>query len=400
MIGDIQLDRASPVSLTDQLAAQMRARIAAGRLAPGTRLPTLDELERELQVGQGTVRRALELLAREGVIEKRRKLGTFVAEAPTAATETAAATPAEKVRLRQLNVAVVAEAYQVAARDEPKRFLALNESFEAVIAQAGGRCFLVPWQPGESAEVLLARVGPANALFYNHTSDHGDQVLETLQPTGLPLVVCDYPRGPCKVSAVVEDWDWGMRELLRHLLEFGHRRLALASYYQDGPAARPWPWAAEREAVFLDVARREGLPVDESDIYRDDQFRHRIDEDPGIIAAGRRVGERIFASGRKYTAVIGVNDCLALGVAEAAQARGLRVPEELSLAGFDNHVTARQQGLTSLKPANEEDGRTAAEMLIEQYLRPRPERALTAVNKPILVVRRSTGPAAEMEEKP
>lgn len=396
----LDLDRESTVPLTEQLASAVRSKIVSGDFPPGSRLPTLEELTGSLGVGQGTVRRALDLLAREGVIEKRRKLGTFVSETVGSGLDAAfSATPVEKAKLRALRVAIIADTNAIAAIADAKRLASLNSSFEAVISQAGGRCSLVAWKPGDDMAEFFARTGQANAYLYHHSDDHGNQLARTLIETGRPLVVCDYfAKGALRTNVVAEDWVWGMQELMSHLLELGHRRIALAGYYRYGHD-EPWIWAEERRRIFLDIARAERLPVSDEDVYWDDQFRHREEEDPGIIAAGHRAGERIFSSGKPYTAIIGINDCIALGVLQAARERGIAVPEQLSVAGFDNHVRAQTGGLTTLKPANEQDGRTAAEMLFEQVLHHRPDTALTAVNKPILIQRNTTAAAYSGETR-
>ena len=68
--------------LPDRVAEQLRAMVLSGELAPSAQLPTEPELSRLLNVSRGTLRAALDQLAREGVVVRRRGVGTFVAEQP------------------------------------------------------------------------------------------------------------------------------------------------------------------------------------------------------------------------------------------------------------------------------------------------------------------------------
>lgn len=68
----------SPIPLYIQLATLLRNRIAEGRFQPGQRIPTLDELGQEFAVARVTVRQAIELLEREGVVQRQQGRGTFV----------------------------------------------------------------------------------------------------------------------------------------------------------------------------------------------------------------------------------------------------------------------------------------------------------------------------------
>jgi GntR family transcriptional regulator len=79
---DVNIDRAGPVPLHDQVAAQIRRAIADGEAAPGERLPLARDLAAVLGVNKNTVLRALHLLREEGLLEFRRGRGITVAGTP------------------------------------------------------------------------------------------------------------------------------------------------------------------------------------------------------------------------------------------------------------------------------------------------------------------------------
>jgi GntR family transcriptional regulator len=79
---DVNLDRAGPAALHDQVAAQIRRAIADGEAGPGERLPLAKDIAAVLGVNKNTVLRALHLLRHEGLLEFRRGRGITVAGTP------------------------------------------------------------------------------------------------------------------------------------------------------------------------------------------------------------------------------------------------------------------------------------------------------------------------------
>jgi DNA-binding LacI/PurR family transcriptional regulator/serine phosphatase RsbU (regulator of sigma subunit) len=120
------------------------------------------------------------------------------------------------------------------------------------------------------------------------------------------------------------DNESAMYELTRHLLAHGRRRIAFIG--APGPEARA-RWEAVRRAH-----REEGREVD-PDLVVEGDFE---------IASGRQAVARWFANGeRPCDAIVAANDWMALGALEALQQRGLRVPEDVALTGFDDIDEAR-----------------------------------------------------------
>ena len=79
---DVNIDRSGPISLHDQVAAQIRRAIADGEAGPGERLPLAKDLAAVLGVNKNTVLRALHMLREEGLLEFRRGRGITVAGTP------------------------------------------------------------------------------------------------------------------------------------------------------------------------------------------------------------------------------------------------------------------------------------------------------------------------------
>ncbi len=97
----IRLQNASAVPIYRQILDQIKYQIACGALPSGSRLPSVRELARQLPVNQNTVLKAYDLLAREGVLDRRQGDGTFVSAAPQAL---------KKSQRRSLVAAILAQA--------------------------------------------------------------------------------------------------------------------------------------------------------------------------------------------------------------------------------------------------------------------------------------------------
>jgi DNA-binding LacI/PurR family transcriptional regulator len=172
----------------------------------------------------------------------------------------------------------------------------------------------------------------------------GHPSVTAAQERGVPLVVVDAPRLSGHAYVGIED-RLGARLVAEHLLELGHRRFALLT---------------ERAQLDVGLERLSG--------YRDAFAAAGLDWD----AVPRFVTERAFEGGRlalegteRPTAVIAATDQLALGVIEAAHEAGLRVPDDLSVVGFDDIPAAgwSRPGLTTVRQPLVEKGEIAGRLL-------------------------------------
>lgn len=161
-----------------------------------------------------------------------------------------------------------------------------------------------------------------------------------------PTVVCgNMPfRG---VSNVDCDNVGGARAAVEHLIGLGHRRILHLGYPHDG-SGRP------REEGYRQALVSAGLPLDRK-LLVEAGFRR---ED------GQRAMAQALEKRLDFTAVFAVNDDAALGAIEAIREKGLRVPEDLSVVGFDDIPSAAREGLTTVRQPVSEIGRAAVETLV------------------------------------
>jgi LacI family transcriptional regulator len=169
---------------------------------------------------------------------------------------------------------------------------------------------------------------------------------------GLPLVLIDDQEKPMRIPWVGIDNVGGAYEATSYLLGLGHRRIA----YFHGP--RHYYCALERYQGYARALHDAGVELDPTLM-----FQGRFDE-----ASGRECAAELFSRERSHwpSAIFASNDQMAYGVLEVAEQRGVRVPEDIALIGFDdNMLSARMRPpLTTIRQPFFEMGYKAIELLL------------------------------------
>jgi len=220
--------------------------------------------------------------------------------------------------------------------------------------------------------------------FIVHCLEDGDRLLALTRKRNLPFVAVDLDAGPGTSSVVIDDHR-GAYLAARHLLGLGHRRIGLLALAPPedarAPDARPmgtvhFKVRRDRFAGYAAALAEQGLklaklPVTESPNDRQLAIGHAAD---------------LLSQAPELTAIIAMSDVLAIAAMEAARQRGLRVPEDLSVVGFDDIPEAALAipPLTTIAQPIVEKGRRAATLIFE---RGTPGRETMKVK---LVVRAST----------
>lgn len=207
-----------------------------------------------------------------------------------------------------------------------------------------------------------------------------EEVLATAAST--PTVVIGHHDSADTHDSVVDADDTGAALVVDHLVGLGHRDIALVS--AQAPRANQWKRPPETVLTegYLAAMERHGLAGHA-------RIHHAAYSDEG----GFKAGMTLLTAERPPTAVMTGADVAALGVYRAAHELGLRIPDDLSLAGYNNTALAALAPvqLTSVDQAGHTMGSTAARMLIER-VEGRRDRAMRTTMTPRLVVRGSTAP--------
>ena len=238
--------------------------------------------------------------------------------------------------------------------------------------------------------------------FIAYSLPRGSRRLEAALARNVPTVVVDEPRLPGVMTVAVDNAS-GARALARHLLELGHRRFGIVAmrFGADGytgpctherVAASVFESAAARFDGYAAALAEAGVDVASVPIF---ECAHN-DEPHGSHAA-----RHLLELDDPPTAILAMTDRLAIGVMRAARAAGLRVPVDLSVAGFDDIAAAARARppLTTVRQELRLKGYAAARLLLDAPRGGAPASTAGASDEfslPIeLVVRRSTGPAPQ-----
>ena len=192
----------------------------------------------------------------------------------------------------------------------------------------------------------------------------------------IPTVLLGPPAPFCKnfISMEIEEVVASFN-VTRHLIELGHKKIA----YFTGPTAAPW--AHERFEGYRRAHREAGLEVDDKLVFAAGN----------TLESGAKAALEMLNEGCQPTAIQAVSDPVAIGCAETLLQQGLKIPGDLSLAGFGNILTAEfyRVPLTTVRQPKYRLGIAALEAMVTLI---RGEKAVSRRLPAELVVRQSTAP--------
>jgi DNA-binding LacI/PurR family transcriptional regulator len=322
------------------------------------RRPTIVDVARRAGVSAAAVsfavngRPGVSSGTRERILAAARELGWQPSASARALTE---------ARSRAIGLVLARDPAQIELDSFFVRFLS---GLERTLAPADYALLLqlVPAGPALEAYERLAAAGRVDGFLLTDVAV-ADARFEPLEAAGLPVVLAGHPAGACAFPWVETRHGEGMEAAVEHLLALGHRRIG----FLGGPA--------EYEHVQVRLAR----------------WREAAGAAAGPVVhscTGEGASDVLDA-----TAVVCTSDALAMAVLAAARERGISVPGDLSLVGFDDSPLAAlaSPALTSVRVDYAEFGAAAAAALLAAIAgEPAPAYSPSA---PELVARASTGPA-------
>jgi DNA-binding LacI/PurR family transcriptional regulator len=206
-------------------------------------------------------------------------------------------------------------------------------------------------------------------------SEMDETLIEDLTESRLPVVFHDVGRATPNAAHITVDWEKPMQKTVEYLYSLGHRRMAFVGHHTGLASLQ-----ARRQA-FLNAL---------------DRYTHSVecatDADVDSPEGGRLATRRLLATGFQPTAILCVNDFMALGVLRELQSRGLSVPGDVSVTGFDNINLSEftNPPLTTVNVPRERIGRLVFDALVPQEGAAGPSHEI--VVHPEVVIRDSTAP--------
>lgn len=266
---------------------------------------------------------------------------------------------------------------------DPVQRLMMDGLAEAVAPLGAGLLLLRSHSDIENAPTLTT--APLDAAVLIGCDAPLRDSLETARQRGLPIVVIEGDAGP-DVPRILLDNREAQRTAAEHLRSLGHERVAIVTLRASTELRAGW--LRDRADITIDVTRE-----------RLDGARDVYPDAPALVTAGSSIDQGLIAGrviladpDRRPTAVIAQSDLLAAGVIRAAEEAGLRVPEDVSVTGFDGVPVdgLAPYELTTLVQAPTDKGRAAGAAVAAMLEGDQPASVLFTCT---FLVGNTTGPA-------
>ena len=347
------------------IEAWIRNRIDEGVLIPGEKLPSESQLCAQFAVSRNVVRQAIHNLIHEGIVESIKGVGTFCrTRVPVSALST-------NIGLVEFFIGsyiypeVIRGCYNTLSR---KGFALLLNQSEYNLEQE--RAILQDLRKKKVGGIIIAPI-------YGAGDRSNALLLEEIQNEGTAVVLCDDYFPGRNFSSVTLDYQGCGAEAAAHLWKKGHRRIGI--FYQKDFLVK-----ANRMKGVLEYLGRQEAPVRDAWIVG---FNGQ-----GPSSEAPAAAERFLRGARELpSAFVCGNDEDALRLIEAAERQGIRVPDDLSVVGFDNSDIAQLEkiSLTSVDHPSFEIGEKAANILLDKIFHPEIRFVTQTIITPSLVERSS-----------
>jgi DNA-binding LacI/PurR family transcriptional regulator len=245
----------------------------------------------------------------------------------------------------------------------------LAGNIQDVLLESGYTSFLSTTEQSSKRELAALRAffdhRVAGIVVATRETEAGDEELERFTRRGLPIVLVGRSSGPSSISRVTADHWKGAYDAVEHLISLGHKHIG---YIGGSPGAAG---RLRRFQGYCEAMRAHSLEVrDEWIAGPDAEFG------PGYSrqADGYAAMEHLLSLTERPTAVFARNDFTAMGAMSAARDRGVSIPNDIAIAGFDNvpQSAFTTPPLTTVAQSTAEQGRAAARMLLARIENPAP----------------------------
>jgi GntR family transcriptional regulator of arabinose operon len=329
---------------TDSAYLQILEKIHIGSWKVGDRIPNELELADQFNCSRGTVGKALARLSYEGLVERKPKVGTIVTRASLERASKA------------FNVDGVAFIFPSEKHDGIWRTVT---GFQAMAQEVGSRVMMLTTGTDFKKEVefigSLNEFNVRGAVIYLVIQTPQAQVYisQLLARSKFPIVLACVNLPGMNLPAVIFDDFHASYTMTKHLIQRGCRRIGFLSSSRAPDGCNGYAWALQEAGRELNsdlVSMEQNLKVD---------LQHPVREP-------REVGEVYLRAHPEVDAVVCGYDFQAIGLIQAAQALGRRVPDDLCVTGVDDFNISSPVPLTTYHVPYEDIGRKAFEILAQQ----------------------------------
>lgn len=292
-----------------QLAERIKRDIESGVIGENAKLPPEETLAETLNVCRPTIRSALKKLEAEGYLFRVRGKGTFAVPRKRRMRRIVVVEEMDPLRNRNKNQHSMIAGISARGQDDGLniQFIVKDRLLEAIPSLRNNEIY-------------------QSGIVFLHNYEFDNALLEALDKAGLPWL-CAGSEHPANSSFVDIDNETAMMKIIDHLVELNHRSFAVISI-----TAKQTFHFKQRKEACLGRLRERGIPFDESGIFH-------VSYNLNQIAAAETVElcKRIYAGGKGPTALVCVDDFLAIHAMKYLQDAGIAVPGQVSVTGFGNN---------------------------------------------------------------
>ena len=294
------------------------------------KLPGERTLAKELGFSYMTIRKAIDNLVAQGVLYKVPTKGTFVAESKTRKNKTR-------------NIGYFLDSSIESGVSSPYYSLIFNE-LEKQAASLGYSLVYFSDLGNANDEDILAKLDGVIASCFPRI----ENIIQTIKHQ-VPVVVIDNASSDKSIPSVIIDNFNAVLDSFDHLYKLGHRRIAFMTGLEDSDVGK------NRCAGYQSGLSKHGLEHDEALVYRGNYS----------FNSGLEGAAHFLSLQDPPTAILCANDSMALGAMRRLHHEGIKVPDEISILGFDDIEVASQisPALTTVKAPVEQIANTAVCML-------------------------------------
>ena len=342
-----------------------RDKILSGEMKYGERLPTEQEMGEMFSVSRHTVRQSILELEKQGYIYREKSKGAFVDKL-------------DKDKKSKSKMIIVITTYV-----SEYIFPFLIKGIEEVLSKNGYDILLLSTNNEKEKEreqlkklleydVVGAIIEPTASALGNTNIDYYKEISKN----NIPYLMINAAYDKEKQSYVSIDDEKGGYKICKYLIQLGHKKIAGLFKEDDIPGI-------ERKKGYLKALEENNIEVDSTIIGKFKTFEEDFYVD-GFTKS-------LLSKNDRPTAIFCYNDRVAMKVIKVAKELGIRIPEDLSVVGYDNDETisnALDCGITTISHPKEELGKKAAEMLLS--LINKEQTKADYIFEPEIIVRNST----------
>ena len=349
------------------LMEELKSKILSGEIRPGAKLPSENELAQEYEISRHTVRKALAILVTDGYITTKHGKGTFCSDRMAH-------------RKNSKNIAVVTTYIS------DYIFPRLIQGMDRVLTEQGYSIMLKNTgnsrqKEAQCLEDILTKdvdgliIEPSKSQILCRNMP----LYEQLDRMGIPYVFIQgsYLQMKNKPTILLDDAK-GAYLLTKYLIDTGHRQIAGVFKADDSQGA-------ERHKGYVKALQEAGMSYQPELVV----WFHTEDRKvkPAVMV------QMMLEAELPIDAVVCYNDQIALAVISMLEEKGISVPEDIAVTGYDNSLIGQSSpiGITTIAHPQEKLGEMAAELILEKIRKvPEEESSVKRLISPELIVREST----------